>query len=270
MTHKLNNPFQQALLIEAQATYYPHMVSVYLPKQPILRRPTADPKRLRGAVPKLEDDAEASTKETHYERSTRRTKKRISDYALCNAFDMFVTFTFRDDRTNNERTRQQMRDWLKNQRNRNGKFQYLLVPEFHKDGEALHFHALFNAYPGKLTRATHQATNRPILQKGKQIYTLNSYTLGFNNVKLLGQYDEDRSRVAAYIQKYITKDMPVFHGKQRYWASKGLLLPRVEDNPQEWYQYIEPDWQTETANGTILRFNHGTHPLSDMFLEAYQ
>lgn len=267
---ELNNPFQIPIMIEAQATYYPHMVSVFIPNTPLFRRPEIDPKAIRGTLVKLEDDAEATPSEPPQERSIRRTKKRISDYALCNSFSMFVTFTFANDRQNIDAKRQQMKNWLKNQRNRNGKFQYLLVPEFHKDKSSLHFHALFNNYPGKLERALNPNTNKPVIQKGKLIYVLPEYTLGFNNVKLIGQDYEDNSRVAAYIQKYIVKDMPVFKGRQRYWSSKGLALPRIEDNPQKWYELVKPDWQTRTPNGKILRFYHGTHPLNDIYLESQQ
>ena len=64
--------------------------------------------------------------------------------------------------------------------------------------------------------------------------------------------------------------MPVFHGKQRYWVSKGLKLPLTEDNPQEWYKFVEPDWTHEFENGTLMRFNVGKNALVDMFMEFNQ
>lgn len=64
--------------------------------------------------------------------------------------------------------------------------------------------------------------------------------------------------------------MPTFKNKQRYWASKKLKLPTIQDNPGKWYEVIKPDWEFENDNGKILRFKAGTHPLVDMFLEAYK
>ena len=145
---KLNNPYQEALLIEATATYYPGMIQIYIPKEPMVRGSL----RLQTPLGKIyhEDQDE---KETSIERSLRRSAKRISDYVLCNHFDMFVTFTIKEDRQNIERSKQKVIDWLKNQRKRNGKFRYIVVPEFHKDGKSLHFHALIGGFTGKIERA---------------------------------------------------------------------------------------------------------------------
>lgn len=265
----MNNPYIESKVVKAQASYYPGMVSVYIPKDPIIRRPEGS-SRSSSTYGKLENDAEAFSGETNAERSMRRTKKMISDYILCNKFDMFITLTFADNRNDIVEKRKQMRDWLKNQRNKFGKFQYLIISEFHKDKESIHFHALFSGYAGRVDQAINPKTKKPLFQRGKQVYTLPGYTLGFTNVKLLGDSDEDSAKVAFYVKKYITKDIPQSIGKQRYWVSKGLALPEIEDNPEEWYRHVKPDWETETPNGKIMRFNYGTSPLSDMFIEAHQ
>lgn len=267
---KLHNPNQVAILIYAQATYYPDMVSVYIPKQPIVKHGSGYEEPVRAKKYRLEDDVDAISSESDIERSIRRTKKIVRDYVLCNCFDMFATFTFKSDRQDIEKTKQKMMDWLRNQRNRNKRFRYLIIPEFHKDGKSLHFHALFGDYPGKIKKSINKKTGNLIIKNGKQVYELTSYTLGFNSVKLIPKNGEDISRVSSYIQKYITKEMPIFLSKKRYWSSKGLLLPNVEDNPETWYQRVEPDWFKEFENGKILRFNYDSHPLTDMFLEANQ
>lgn len=270
MSDKLNNPYQLSTLVIAQATYYPNMISIYVPKYEIVKHGSGYERPTRARMHRLEDDAEALEKETNLERSLRRTRKLIRDYSLCNEFDMFVTFTFATDRQDIEKSKQRMLDWLKNQRNRNGKFRYLVVPEFHKDGESLHFHALFGDYNGKIENATNTKTGEHLKQRGQYIYQISGYTLGFNNVKLLGTKHEDKTRVSSYIQKYITKDMPAFFGRQRYWVSKGMLLPYVEDNPEKWYEHLTPDWSKEFEHGTIMRFNIGKDALVDMFWEAVE
>lgn len=261
---RLKNPDQQSILVEAKATYYPDMVQIFIPNSPIIRKePGFETRRYQNA-PELPDEI---LNETDEERSIRRSAKKIGDYILCNPFDMFVTFTIKDDRQNAERSKQKVSDWLKNQRNRNGKFRYIVVPEYHKDGQSLHFHALIGDFSGKIERAINPKTNKPLKQNGKEVYQISGYTLGFTNVKLVGNKSEDRSKLSAYLKKYITKDMPTFHGRQRYWVSKGLELPLTEDNPQEWYKHVEPDWILETPNGTIMRFDLNKNLLVDMFME---
>jgi hypothetical protein len=256
---KINNPYQDSLLVDAIATYYPDMVQIYIPRQPIVRRLSGFEKEHYGSAP------DESEKETDIERSLRRASRRIGDYILCNPFDLFVTFTIKDDRQNAERSKQKVMGWLKNQRNRNGKFRYIVVPEYHKDGQSLHFHALIGGFSGKIERAINPRTKKPLVQQGRAVYAISGYTLGFTNAKLVGSNSEDRAKLSAYLKKYITKEMPIFKGRQRYWVSKGLELPLAEDNPEEWYKHTKPDWSLKTENGTIMRFNLNKNLLVDMF-----
>lgn len=226
--------------ITSQATYYPYYTDVYIPYIPILKGFESKPSSGNG--------------EGDLERSIRRSKKAISDYIICNKFDMFVTFTFKSDRQNVETKRQQMSDWLRNQRKLNGKFNYIIVPEFHRDKKSLHFHALFGGYTGKVEKMINPKTGKHLRKKSGLVYKLPSYTLGFNNFIYIKQDLSDYLRVSSYVSKYITKDMPKFFGKQRYWASKGLLLPEVEDNPDEWYLVATPTVEFRSEFGRVLRF----------------
>ncbi len=152
--------------------------------------------------------------------SIRRTKKEIADITLCNNFELFATFTFAADRQNVDKCKSKMSKWLKNQRELHGKFSYLIVPEFHKDGKSLHYHALLKNYKGKLNFSG-------VTQNNKKVYHIKSYRLGFTNVTHI----QDINKVAHYIRKYVTKDMPKFPGKKRYWCSTGLTRPIVTTNP---------------------------------------
>lgn len=249
-------------LVNAQATYYPHMVSVYIPNDPILRNPSSSTGKIAS------ESQDSKNKETNAERSIRRTRKTINDYVLCNNFELFATFTFAKNRQDIKQKRQQMSDWIRNQRKRNGKFSYIIVPEFHKDKESLHFHALISGYFGSIKKSINPKTGKHLIQGGQQVYYFPEYTLGFTNVKAVSASLEDKAKVAYYIQKYITKDMPEFYGRKRYWASKNLQLPKIEDNPAEWYKHIKPDWEVELEHGKLLRFNAGSNPLIDLYLEA--
>ena len=216
--------------VYARATYYPDFIRVYIPHTPYDR---------------LSSNMEARTKlkksvigqkqsEEDIERSLRRTKKTLRDYVLCNRFELFATFTFKKDRQDITKSKTKMANWIKNQQKRKGKFEYLIVPELHKDQESLHFHALIKKYPGKLNRAKNSKTGKRLIRNGRKVYIFPSYTLGFTDVVKIKNTSEDHSKVGSYIRKYITKDMPLFFGKNRYWVSSGLKLPETEDNPK-WY-----------------------------------
>jgi hypothetical protein len=153
--------------------------------------------------------------------SLRRTKTRLTDIVVSNQFDLFCTFTFANDRQNVDHLKTQMSTWLDNQQKRVGKFDYLIVPEFHKDGKSIHFHALFKGYKGELVDTGHK-TNR-----GQISYVIKGYRLGFSTAVKI----DDIDKVGSYVKKYITKDMPQFNGKKRYWCSHGLTRPNKITNP---------------------------------------
>lgn len=171
--------------------------------------------------------------------SLRRTKTRLSDIVINNDFDLFCTFTFAEDRDNIGLIKRRMQFWLSHQQQRTGKFAYVIVPEFHKKCaecadahlktcphddriKPIHFHALFKGYKGSLTR-----TNLMTPKTKQRIYNIPSYTLGYSTaVKIT-----DIHAVGSYIKKYITKDMPQFNGKKRYWCSQGLDRPKKVINP---------------------------------------
>lgn len=156
--------------------------------------------------------------ESGIERSVRRSRLMVLDYILSNDFDLFVTFTFNPkkvDRYDLQACYLKMQSWLwREQRKSGNAMQYIIVPEKHKDG-AIHFHAVMSRYPGELKK-----TN--VIQNNRRVYNLSSYRYGFTNVQYL---DGDRQKVAAYICKYITKDMITISNRRRYWCSKNLQKP---------------------------------------------
>lgn len=262
---RITNPHLTPELVYAQATYTPGEVQIYIPNHPILRNPTGLKKSKDLS---LEEEDRNFVKETGEERSIRRARKKIGGYILCNEFELFITFTINDDRQNVNRSKQKVMNWLKNQRNRNGKFIYVVVPEFHKDGKSLHFHALVGGYKGKIVQVINPNTGTSLMQRGKKVMQLSEYRLGFTNVKVIGTSYDDRSRLAVYLKKYITKDMPTFKSRQRYWVSKGLNFPLVEDNPEEWYKAVEPDWSHKFDNGIMIRYNLDRNPIAKIFGDA--
>ena len=195
-----------------------------------------------GSNPNKEDDTD---------RSIRRTKATLRDYILCNFFDIFVTFTFGESHGNDERNIKQMNNWIKNQLKRVGKFEYIIVMERHKNG-AIHFHALFKNYAGKIVRSYNAKTGRPIGIPNKPVYEIPGFTLGFTNVRYLEKDSANYGRACSYITKYISKDMPTFPNQNRYWASQKLLRPPKIDNPPLELLEQTPIWQKDTDNAQIF------------------
>lgn len=157
--------------------------------------------------------------------SMRRTKLNIVDIIACNDFDMFVTFSFGKDHYDIEKCKQKMSKWLNNQQQKHKKtgepFGYLIVPEFHKDKKAIHFHALLNKYRGRIVKSKHPKTGRQIVQKGKAIFNLAEYNYGFTNMSFI----VNKEATARYVTKYVTKDIIDLKGQRRYWFSRGLKKP---------------------------------------------
>ncbi len=198
-------------LVHAKASHYPNFVRIYLPKASYEKiKPNLE---LSNRIKKNNSSSSQFTEESDLERSLRRTRKTIKDYVFCNQFELFVTFTFKQDRQNIDRCKAKMNNWLKNQKKRTGKFEYIIVPEFHKDKQSIHFHALIKGYQGRLKQSVNPKTQMPIKQGVRYVYELPSYTLGFTNVKIIDDKQDSLTKVGFYIQKYITKDMPIFANK---------------------------------------------------------
>jgi len=59
---------------------------------------------------------------------------------------------------------------------------------------------------------------------------LTGWRSGFSNATIIENDDDSRAKVANYVGKYITKEMPLFSGKKRYWVSQGLQRPIRSNN----------------------------------------
>lgn len=253
-------------LVYAKATYYPDFIRIWIPNQPYVRQQEGYEMNRKSF---MKQNDETDVYESNEDRSLRRTKKSIKDYALCNEFNLFATFTLADDRFNDEKSKKRIATWFKNQRNRNGKFKYIVVAERHKNG-ALHFHALIGGYKGKLTRGINPHNGLPIPDgRGNFILNFLEYRLGINSAKIIDN-KESKTKTAYYLQKYINKDMVIVFGKNRYWASKGLKKPIIDDNPEPFYKVLDADRHWVLDHGTILEFDRNKHELIDIFLESYK
>lgn len=155
--------------------------------------------------------------------SKSRTVQKVYDYARCNHWDWFVTLTFdaeECDRYDYADVCRCVKNWLDDVRRSCVSLRYLLVPELHKDG-AYHFHGLMADDPALRFRDSGCRD-----KSGNRIYNLESFGYGFTTATRVKTVEG----VSKYIGKYITKDLcATTFGKKRYWASRNLDLPVVED-----------------------------------------
>lgn len=155
--------------------------------------------------------------ESGADRARRRARSAVRDIARANKFTYFVTLTLdpeKIDRHDVEEITRKLNAWLSNQVQRRG-LCYVLVPERHKDG-AVHFHGLFNeALPVKFSG---------VKQKGRKVFNLPSWTLGFTTaIRLYGKYE----KAVSYVCKYIGKQSEKIGGRW-YYSGGALHRPVVE------------------------------------------
>lgn len=156
--------------------------------------------------------------------SVSRTIHKIYDIARSNYWEWFLTFTFSPEKVQNRKDYGEcsyiLSKWLRNMRKLCPDMVYLVVPEQHKDG-AYHFHGLFSGIDN-MGLMDSGCTDKD----GKTVYNVGRYKFGFTTATRIADYH----KACSYLQKYITKDLcAVTKGKRRYWSSRNVKLPEVEE-----------------------------------------
>lgn len=172
-------------------------------------------------------------------KSMKRTKDKVYDYANANSWEWFCTFTFNQEKVNRSdfsEVSKKFSKWLEHMRQRYcADMKYLVVPEKHKDG-SYHFHGLFsnckelNFVPALNQEEFYQGKpnkyfGQPLIRNGVQVYDMKRFRLGFSDCTQV----RDTKKVAAYILKYITKEMIAdVPNRKRYWISRNLEKPKEQ------------------------------------------
>lgn len=156
-------------------------------------------------------------------------RRRIKGIALCNNFNWFVTLTLNPEIVNStdyDTVKTLLLKWIRLMRDRYGKFDYLLIPEFHKDRKKIHFHGLLNI-EANFIKAKHKKTDKPIIRHGRPVYNLSDWGFGFSDCEMI----VDKKKTVSYICKYISKELinhKEMFRKKRYFNSQNLKRPKVE------------------------------------------
>lgn len=146
-----------------------------------------------------------------------RAKRMVKEYAVCNPWDYWCTFTIdpaKYDRHNLDAYNKDFKEFLHNYNRRapeEYKVKYLLVPEQHEDG-AWHMHGFIKGIKPK---------DLYINQYGYLTWKQYEQKFGFISMDKV----KDLDRASSYILKYMTKDQDrnvSEMNKHFYYASNGL------------------------------------------------
>lgn len=186
-----------------------------------------------GPPPKVPNPlkSEQSRADERFRQSLQRARNKVEQYALCNDWEYFGTFTLADNRGDLERFNARFRSLCKNtRRNLDADVSYVCVPELHSDGLNWHMHGLLNLPSMCLEEYDGSDIHLPLyirqrLQAGKRLFRWVKYESLFGWCIL--EPVRDRDKAARYITKYIGKGMAdtakkVGRNKHLYYASRGL------------------------------------------------
>ena len=181
---------------------------------------------------------EKTDEEKEYEKLKNlwRIKTKIKDYVLSNDFDYFWTLTFKADRHDYALAFKKMSNWLRRMKRKYGKFDYIMIPELHKDG-AIHFHGVTGGLNAVIC-------DSGVKHKGVTVYNCTDWNHGFTTLTKI----RDKEKTASYVTKYITKEMQnsiVEKGKKKYWLSRGLRKPDVTFSELNLAPDLKPDYEND-------------------------
>lgn len=191
-----------------------------------------------GSTSDLKNDKSKDEIDFEKLRALWKIKTKIKDYILCNDFDYFWTLTFDSDRYNYSVAFEKMGKWLEKMRKKYGRFNYIMIPELHKDG-AIHFHGVTGGLRCNIN-------DSGVKHKGVKVYNCTEWHHGFTTLTRI----RSREKTASYVTKYVTKEMQntiVEKGKKKYWCSRGLRLPEVSYSSKDLGENLTPLHENDTC-----------------------
>ena len=195
-------------------------------------------------------------------RSRKRAISRLRDLIECNEWDYFVTLTFDGsliDRADYGAIIRKVNTFLDN-RVRRRSWRYIGVAEYHKKGNALHFHFLVSGDlklvdSGTVLRPT---GGRPVKvatahRQGflddelKTVYNISDWILGFSTA--IAVYGNRRA-LARYVGKYLTKSDSDKIGGRWFYHGGDLSEPQYKYYKLDFEQFVG-DLEFDTDGGTF-------------------
>lgn len=189
--------------------------------------------RERGKRPApKEKDKEATKRDL--EKCAYRAARRVRHLCLEIRADRLLTLTSRNLLTDYDQLTATWKRFMRLLENAGESFEYVAVPELHKNGEHYHIHAAINGFARVefLRRCWQIALGGKGDERGEN-------ALGNVDIKSTRRKGQHKSKqaigVAKYISKYITKSYIEHHqfNRKRYWAPRSIKLPETS---AEWMQ----------------------------------
>lgn len=220
--------------------------------------------------------------------SIARSRSKVQEYALCNDWQYFVTFTIdgkKYDRFDLKKYKKDFSQFINNfNRGRQQKVKYVIIPEKHENG-AWHMHAIFMGlsaadlkeytyeYPWPKTAVHSEGAIpnyiREKIDTGNPIYYWEEYEkrFGYNVFDVV----QDKNKVSSYILKYFTKNLSKSIkdlNSNLYYPSHGLSkareLKRGRFQPTKTTSDIDIKYDYETEYIKIKWFDKSEENLDMM------
>lgn len=193
-----------------------------------------------------------------------RARAKIFEYALCNEWEWFSTFTLnakKYDRYDLENFRSDFSQFVRNYNKKNGtNIKYLVIPETHKDG-AWHMHGFLMGLPEEHLRLFEFKEKLPVyirdkLNQGQAVYDWLAYRdkFGYTDIEPIRNQEACSKYVTKYVSKSLAQDIQEV-GAHLYYCSKGLrtaqeikrgLLNSEFNSPDYENDYVKVKWFKDT------------------------
>lgn len=178
--------------------------------------------------------------------SLSRSRQKISEYILCNDFNMFCTFTIDPKKYNRDNLDLFIKDFSQFIRNvrrlKNYNISYVFIPELHKKG-GWHLHGVMNI-PLDLLQRFNKSDKLPkyIRDNIENLYDWKGYRDRFGYCCL--EPIKDKNKTSSYVTKYIVKTLgeKIEKNKKVYFCSRGLKLADTIYKGQPLFQELDYDY----------------------------
>lgn len=187
--------------------------------------------RTKGIEDVEQHTRKGSVSDVKSDNNISRAKSRVFELALCNPWDIFLTFTLDPKKYDRDDLKKFQKDVSQFIRDYNKKYglsvKYLLIPEEHLKG-GWHMHGFLLGLPATHLREFTLSERLPNyirekLKSGQPVYEWTAYRrkFGFCDLEMI----KNQFAASAYVTKYITKDLDrtvKVSGAHLYYCSQGL------------------------------------------------
>jgi hypothetical protein len=223
----------------------------------------------RRTTPKEKDE---DVKIRDLEKCAYRAARRVRHLCLEIRADRLLTLTSRHLLTDYDQLIATWKRFMRILEQAGEKFEYVAVPELHKNGEHYHIHAAINGFVRvEMLRRCWQIA---LGGKGDESGVNALGNVDIKSTRRKGQHKSKQAiGVAKYISKYITKSYIEHHqfNRKRYWSPRTIKLPestgewlqaeRLADAVQEIYSRFDTAIMVEAIKDNSIYITEANTPM---------